>query len=278
AFVTLVCDDESLVPAATLFASLQLARTEAQVVALVTPDVSAQGDLGAHLCSRRPLRFRRTPFERRQGALSKRLRKGCIYTKLRAWELTRFKRIVLLDSDILVTANLDTLFQRRRLSAVADAYPRIFNAGLIVLTPEKELAERLVGAASAYRSYDQGDQGFLNAYFQDHPTDALPKSDSAQGAVDGQGWVDGQGGVAWGQLDPKYNLPISTLNSRFGKPYQKHVTRKEEAIGCAGGVSGGGATPNEAVGKLQGNPPARETRRLGRRRARLWRCCTSAAN
>lgn len=89
-----------------------------------------------------------------------------VYTKLRAWELEEFERVVLLDADTLVVANVDDLFQRPGFAAAPDFFfPDRFNSGVIVLAPSRDTFARMVDALADSPSYDGGDQGFLNEFF-----------------------------------------------------------------------------------------------------------------
>ena len=59
-----------------------------------------------------------------------------VFTKLRAWELEEFDRIVLLDADTLVLKNVDDLFLRPGFAAAPDFFlPDRFNSGVMVIEP-----------------------------------------------------------------------------------------------------------------------------------------------
>lgn len=97
------------------------------------------------------------------------------YTKINVWRLTQFSKIVFLDADTLPVRNIDELFDNNvtPLSAktpIAGApdigWPDIFNSGMFVLTPSKEIFETLARRARAGLSFDGGDQGLLNQFFE----------------------------------------------------------------------------------------------------------------
>ncbi|EGB05745.1 hypothetical protein AURANDRAFT_30369, partial [Aureococcus anophagefferens] len=172
AFATLMCDDASTLPAMVLVTSLLQSGTSAQIVVMLSPAVSMEvkgvvdrilpGQVAAMRTNTVPY-----PFKVRQAEVDRGVKRSCRYTKLRAWSLVSFDRVILLDSDILVLGSLDSLFTKAsRTAAVADIYPRVFNAGLIVLAPDSGVHKRLVTAAGATFSYNEGDQGFLNSYFE----------------------------------------------------------------------------------------------------------------
>lgn len=118
-----------------------------------------------------------------------------VFTKLNLFNMLDFDRIVYLDADTLVTANIDELFGCGDLCAV----PRdqFFNAGVLVLTPRKDIYEDLYAKRAVLTSYNGGEQGFLNNYFNrfaSSPAWPLAPGESA-GDIDcrgryahGRGW------------------------------------------------------------------------------------------
>jgi glycogenin glucosyltransferase len=89
------------------------------------------------------------------------------YTKLRAWQLTEFDKVVVLDADTVVLKNVDDLFERPELSAAPDFFlPDRFNSGVMVLEPSQASFDRMVQRLGREASYDGGDQGFLNLFFE----------------------------------------------------------------------------------------------------------------
>ncbi len=92
-----------------------------------------------------------------------------VYTKTQAWTLIEFARVVFMDADQLVLQNIDEIMERpmtHRLAAVPDVAPPIFfNSGFMVLEPSLATFQDLQKKMHVLPSYDDGDQGFLNAYF-----------------------------------------------------------------------------------------------------------------
>ncbi|XP_031496760.1 UDP-glucuronate:xylan alpha-glucuronosyltransferase 2 isoform X1 [Nymphaea colorata] len=86
------------------------------------------------------------------------------YSKLRLWQLTRYDRVVFIDSDILVLRNLDVLFDFPQLSATGNDGV-IFNSGVMVIEPSKCMFKNLMRETKRVVSYNGGDQGFLNEVF-----------------------------------------------------------------------------------------------------------------
>lgn len=90
------------------------------------------------------------------------------YVKLRAWQLTEFDKVVLLDADTLVLQNVDELFERPEFAAAPDFLaPDHFNSGVMVLDPSNDTFQVMMERLPVTETYDGGDQGFLNSYFAD---------------------------------------------------------------------------------------------------------------
>jgi hypothetical protein len=85
-----------------------------------------------------------------------------VFDKLLVFSLCEFRKIVFIDSDVLVLRNIDELFDKPHMSAViADIGPGReqvvdLNAGLMVLEPEPDLTDRL--AAALPEAYEQEKQ------------------------------------------------------------------------------------------------------------------------
>eukprot|EP00568_Trieres_chinensis_P019102 CAMPEP_0183322362 /NCGR_PEP_ID=MMETSP0160_2-20130417/71433_1 /TAXON_ID=2839 ORGANISM="Odontella Sinensis, Strain Grunow 1884" /NCGR_SAMPLE_ID=MMETSP0160_2 /ASSEMBLY_ACC=CAM_ASM_000250 /LENGTH=264 /DNA_ID=CAMNT_0025489511 /DNA_START=41 /DNA_END=835 /DNA_ORIENTATION=- len=106
------------------------------------------------------------------------------YNKLWVWSLTDYERVVYLDSDMLILGDINHMFDfdvwtepgteandtHRNFAAASDTIPPDkFNSGVMVLRPSNETFHDMRDAALSGRltSYNNGDQGFLNAYFDD---------------------------------------------------------------------------------------------------------------
>ncbi|CAB4018521.1 Glycogenin-2 [Paramuricea clavata] len=91
---------------------------------------------------------------------------GITFTKLHAWKLVEYEKCVFLDADTLVLQNVDDLFNRPEISAAPDiGWPDCFNSGVFVFVPSIQTHEALIAHALAVGSFDGGDQGLLNSYF-----------------------------------------------------------------------------------------------------------------
>ena len=111
------------------------------------------------------------------------------FFKLCVAKCTEFKKIILLDSDMLITNNIDHLFARPHYSAVIAGhcgepdYTKL-NSGLMVLEPGEAFYNQLLDSIrpAMYRRYQEGnnigDQDvFIEAYkgWEDHPELILPE-------------------------------------------------------------------------------------------------------
>mmetsp|Transcript_45158 Transcript_45158/g.81597 ORF Transcript_45158/g.81597 Transcript_45158/m.81597 type:complete len:285 (-) Transcript_45158:102-956(-) len=90
------------------------------------------------------------------------------FTKLRVWEQVDFDKLVYIDADCVVLERVDELFERPSPAFCPDVFPPDkFNAGVIVLSPSRELFEKMQERIAELPSHDGGDTGFLNAFFPD---------------------------------------------------------------------------------------------------------------
>uniref|UniRef100_A0A3Q3NQE1 glycogenin glucosyltransferase n=1 Tax=Labrus bergylta TaxID=56723 RepID=A0A3Q3NQE1_9LABR len=177
AFVTLATNDSYAKGAMVLGQSLRNHNTTKKLVALIGPhvaepcrevlssiydevcvvDVMDSGD-AAHL------------------SLMKRPDLGVTFTKLHCWTLTQYSKCVFMDADTLVLSNIDELFEREELSAAPDpGWPDCFNSGVFVFKPSNETHEKLLTFCGENGSFDGGDQGVLNSFFNTWATADISK-------------------------------------------------------------------------------------------------------
>lgn len=93
------------------------------------------------------------------------------YSKLAAFGLTQWDRLVYVDADAIVLQNIDDLFAHDRFAAAPDIgldlnYDR-FNSGVFCLQPSASDFARMLESLASVVSYDGGDQGFLNELYPD---------------------------------------------------------------------------------------------------------------
>ncbi|KDD73670.1 hypothetical protein H632_c1943p0, partial [Helicosporidium sp. ATCC 50920] len=89
-----------------------------------------------------------------------------VYTKLLAFNLTEYTRVVYLDADTIVRRSLDPLFLCDGFCAVMRHSERL-NSGVMVLQPSARRFWDMLARVASTPSYTGGDQGFLNEYFAD---------------------------------------------------------------------------------------------------------------
>ncbi|KAF7657477.1 hypothetical protein LDENG_00026460 [Lucifuga dentata] len=109
-------------------------------------------------------------------ALMKRPDLGVTFTKLHCWTLTHYNKCVFMDADTLVLSNIDELFEREELSAAPDpGWPDCFNSGVFIFRPSNETHEELLTFCAENGSFDGGDQGILNSFFNTWATEDISK-------------------------------------------------------------------------------------------------------
>ncbi|XP_057809128.1 putative UDP-glucuronate:xylan alpha-glucuronosyltransferase 4 [Salvia miltiorrhiza] len=86
------------------------------------------------------------------------------YSKLRLWQLVEYDKVMFIDSDFIVTRSLDEFFIYPGISAKGNNEYR-FNSGLMLLEPSLCTFKTLMERRWLVRSYNGGDQGFLNEMF-----------------------------------------------------------------------------------------------------------------
>lgn len=168
AYVTTLCNGDGYLPGIeALGSSIKATGTHHPMVLMVTPDVSdhARAALAHEGWTLRPIEPIANPNPATMHMLP---RFGAAYTKLRAWELTEYDKLVFLDGDTIVVKNIDDLFDRPAFAAAPDFFlPDRFSSGVMVLEPNAEVFTHMVHELSRVESYDGGDQGFLNNFFPD---------------------------------------------------------------------------------------------------------------
>jgi alpha-N-acetylglucosamine transferase len=167
AYVTTLCNGEDYLPGVeALGSSLKASRTREPMVVMVTPEIrrSTRDRLIEQGWTIREVEPIANPNPSTRQMLP---RFGLAYTKLRAWQLVEFDKVVLLDADTIVLHNVDDLFERPDIAAAPDVFlPDRFSSSVMVLEPAEATFERMVHALSTAESYDGGEQGFLNDFFE----------------------------------------------------------------------------------------------------------------
>ncbi|PCH33987.1 glycosyltransferase family 8 protein [Wolfiporia cocos MD-104 SS10] len=89
-----------------------------------------------------------------------------VLTKLHAFRLTQYSKLIFLDADVLPIRPLSHLFTLpHEFAAVPDVgWPDIFNSGVLAFTPGQDKFSALTGLLQTKGSWDGGDQGLLNEW------------------------------------------------------------------------------------------------------------------
>ena len=77
------------------------------------------------------------------------------FSKFKAFDLTQFDKILLLDCDILMVRNLDYLFDYPTLASVS-WFPENFCSGCMLISPNHTLYQALIHFADCYEKTNQG--------------------------------------------------------------------------------------------------------------------------
>ncbi|XP_065873038.1 UDP-glucuronate:xylan alpha-glucuronosyltransferase 1 isoform X2 [Euphorbia lathyris] len=86
------------------------------------------------------------------------------YSKFRLWQLTDYDKIIFIDADLLILRNIDFLFGMPEISATGNN-ATLFNSGVMVIEPSNCTFELLMEHINEIKSYNGGDQGYLNEVF-----------------------------------------------------------------------------------------------------------------
>ncbi|KAI9078442.1 hypothetical protein K1719_039661 [Acacia pycnantha] len=164
AYVTLLYGDEFLLGVRVLGKSIRDTGSEKDMVVLVSDGVSdhakqlllADGwivekiSLLANPNQVRPKRF------------------WGVYTKLKIFNMTNYKKVVYLDADTIVVKNIDDLFKCGKFCANLKHSERL-NSGVMVVEPSDAVFNDMMRKVKTLPSYTGGDQGFLNSYYSGFP-------------------------------------------------------------------------------------------------------------
>lgn len=87
-----------------------------------------------------------------------------VYTKLKIFNMTNYRKVVYLDADTIVIKSIDDLFKCGKFCANLKHSERL-NSGVLVIEPSEALFKDMMRQISTLPSYTGGDQGFLNSYY-----------------------------------------------------------------------------------------------------------------
>ncbi|XP_043691596.1 inositol phosphorylceramide glucuronosyltransferase 1-like [Telopea speciosissima] len=87
-----------------------------------------------------------------------------VYTKLKIFNLTDYRKVVYLDADTIVVKSIEDLFKCSKFCANLKHSERL-NSGVMVVEPSETVFNDMMSKVNTLPSYTGGDQGFLNSYF-----------------------------------------------------------------------------------------------------------------
>lgn len=87
-----------------------------------------------------------------------------VYTKLKIFNMTTYKKVVYLDADTIVVKSIEDLFKCGKFCANLKHSERL-NSGVMVVEPSEKVFNDMMSKVTTLPSYTGGDQGFLNSYY-----------------------------------------------------------------------------------------------------------------
>lgn len=164
AYVTLLYGDEFLLGVRVLGKSIRDTGSKKDMVALVSDGVSdfAKKLLQADGWIVQEITLLANPNQVRPK------RFWGVYTKLKIFNMTNYKKVVYLDADTIVVKNIEDLFKCGKFCANLKHSERL-NSGVMVLEPSEAVFNDMMSKVSTLHSYTGGDQGFLNSYYTGFP-------------------------------------------------------------------------------------------------------------
>lgn len=102
------------------------------------------------------------------------------FDKINVFSLTEYKKIIYLDSDLLILKNLDHLFNLDQQTMVSDKpFTKGYNSALMVIKPSKKDYHGLLNIIKKYSKENKdlvGDQNVINEYFKNKKINKLNSS------------------------------------------------------------------------------------------------------
>lgn len=91
-----------------------------------------------------------------------------VYTKLKIFNMIKYKKVVYLDADTIVVKSVEDLFKCGKFCANLKHSERL-NSGVMVVEPSETVFNDMMSKVTTLPSYTGGDQGFLNSYYPGFP-------------------------------------------------------------------------------------------------------------
>ncbi|KAI9292078.1 nucleotide-diphospho-sugar transferase, partial [Neoconidiobolus thromboides FSU 785] len=171
AYITLVASDNYLKGAIVLAYSIRNHNTNKLLICMVTSNLTSSTLVQLHKVYDHVIEVPYLDTEDKENlCLLGRPELGLTVTKIHLWSMDWLEQILFLDADTLVLKSLDHLFDDYKDSKFAACpdmgWPDCFNSGVFLCKPDKETYNQLCKKLTQTGSFDGGDQGLLNEYFE----------------------------------------------------------------------------------------------------------------
>ncbi|XP_037478635.1 inositol phosphorylceramide glucuronosyltransferase 1-like [Triticum dicoccoides] len=100
-----------------------------------------------------------------------------VYTKLKIFNMTSYKKVVYLDADTVVVKSIEDVFKCGKFCGNLKHSERM-NSGVMVVEPSETVFKDMISQVDRLPSYTGGDQGFLNSYYADFANSRVYEPDS----------------------------------------------------------------------------------------------------
>lgn len=174
-YVTVLSTDKYLAGTIALSKSLKLVKSKYDLVVLINKNITEK--------SRNILKYNNLEFFEIDSVEipqwikeNNKINWNYTFDKLKIFELTQYKKIVYLDSDMYIRKNIDELFKKPHMSAAVDIYDSIavideyqkLTSGLLVLEPQNGVMQQFISILNKKElreKYKQiGDQDIIQLY------------------------------------------------------------------------------------------------------------------
>ncbi|KQJ83610.1 hypothetical protein BRADI_5g15780v3 [Brachypodium distachyon] len=173
AYVTLLYGDEFVLGVRVLGKSIRDTGTRRDMVVLVSDGVSeySRGLLEADGWIVKRITLLANPNQVRP------TRFWGVYTKLKIFNMTSYKKVVYLDADTIVVKSIEDVFKCGKFCGNLKHSERM-NSGVMVVEPSETVFKDMISQVDRLPSYTGGDQGFLNSYYADFANSCVYEPDS----------------------------------------------------------------------------------------------------
>ena len=179
-FLTVLSSDEYLLGVLTLHKSLVSTRTKYPFYVAITSDISKKtievlGNININII-KLDNNIKLSEKIKNKNSKSGYSQWNNTLQKLSIFELTKFKKIVYLDSDMLILNNIDELFNKKHMSAVVAGalIPgredwKLLNSGIMVIEPKKNLGINIAKTIDIVSEKKEcfGDQDLIQEYYNE---------------------------------------------------------------------------------------------------------------